>query len=64
MDDLQTLIQFWKKQLGSDDILNPPNPLGEIIKETIERLEELHGYRQWGNSVSEALNSGDGVYRP
>ncbi len=38
---LQYLIQFWEKRLGEDDPLNPPNPLGDIIQDTIYYLKEL-----------------------
>jgi hypothetical protein len=31
----------------------------------IEKLRnELAGYRRWASSVNEALNTGDGAYRP
>lgn len=42
---LELLIQFWEKHLGEDDELNPPNPLGEVIQDTIYHLKEL-GYRK------------------
>ena len=35
------------------------------LKGKIAQLEkELQDYRGWANSVNEALNSGDGTYRP
>lgn len=38
---LQLLIQFWEDRLGEDDPLNPPNPLGEIIQDTIFYLKGI-----------------------
>ena len=61
---LRLLIQFWKGKLGDDDPLNPPNPLGEVIQDTIFYLERCEGYEGWARSVNEALNRGDGTYRP
>ena len=50
-------------------------PLTEYSKGYIDGLEkallgvelderDLEGYRAWSHSVNEALNTGDGVYRP
>jgi len=61
---LQLLIKFWEDRLGEDDPLNPPNPLGEVMQDTIYHLRDLQGYIHWAKSVNEALNSGDGAYRP
>ncbi len=43
---LNILIQFWKDKLGEDDPLNPPNPLGDIIQDTIYHLKELDSLKQ------------------
>lgn len=61
---LESLIKFWEDKLGEDDPLNPPNLFGEIIQDTIWHLRDLQGYIHWAKSVNEALNVGDGTYRP
>ena len=38
---LYLLIKFWEDKLGEDDLLNPPNLLGDIIQDTIFYLKEL-----------------------
>ena len=38
---LDILIRFWEEKLGKDDPLNPPNPFGEIIQDTIYYLKEM-----------------------
>jgi hypothetical protein len=41
------------------------NPLVYAMCERFEALlRELDGYQAWARSVNEALNSGDGSYRP
>lgn len=38
---LTTLIRLWEEKLGKDDSLNPTNPLGEVIQDTIHYLKTL-----------------------
>jgi len=45
----------------------PPILVGDLrhLLDLVERLaKEVDGYRAWERSVNEALNSGDGSYRP
>ena len=36
-----------------------------VLADEVARLrDELSGYRRWASSVNEALNTGDGSYRP
>lgn len=52
-DVLQSLVDH-QTQVCLTDIVNDYNRL----------LEEIKGLRAWKRSIDEALNSGDGSYRP
>ena len=55
---------LWYEDRHGEGLTAEQKTLFEVTKAYLELLETVRGHEAFQRSVSEALNSGDGAYRP
>lgn len=57
-------LGIWNEQTRLADLTVAAKIIDQLQSELAEAQKRIRGYESWERSVNEALNSGDGSYRP